>query len=120
MTSFSGESIKSFEPKGWLTNDAIDAACLYLFRVNVATISTNMCFKGSYASVFWWGHYSLYKTMAGYDYAINCRVIERNDCIDISVLQSYDILIVPFHVPSHWLLFIVHLKEKTIEIYDSL
>ena len=29
-------------------------------------------------------------------------------------------VLIPIHVPGHWLLCVVHVKEKAIDIYDSI
>jgi hypothetical protein len=50
----------------------------------------------------------------GHPFTHNIMITKK----EIKVLQKYDVLYLPGLIPNHWLLFVIHLPQKTIYIYN--
>ena len=106
-----------------LDSEAIDAACISLFKsgYSVWTLTgENCCYKNAEVSSWWNAHYMIHGNMSTYNLAFYGHIEPRRDCIDITRINEYDKLFLPFHVPGHWILFVCSIKRRKIELYDSL
>ena len=80
----------------------------------------NCCYKSAEVSAWWNAYYMCHGNMSTFNQAEYGHIHERRDSIDINRKNEYDILLLPFHVPGHWILFVCSIKKRTIELYDSL
>ena len=110
--------------KGWLNNDVVDAYSRLLAKRHDTLLKNGCVRKKSFFS----GSFFLGGLFDEEDPTETCTItrlkkfVDNNEGYCVKDLFKSDKFFFPYRVPhrEHWILYVVLVKEKTIQVYDSM